>query len=295
MTPRLAGQLAGLVAVASWGGYMALTRAGVNQGLHVADFFMLRFGVAGLVMLAFIPRQWAGLRRLGLWRVLLLSVLVGPLFTLLAVAGYRYAPLTHGAVVQPVTVTVVVVLGAAVFLGDRLTRQRLVGVGMAVLGVALVGFGGAGAASTTGPTWIGDLLFVGAGLLWAAFTLLLKKWRVDPVLATAAVTVVPALAVVPLFIAFDTFGRLLALPGGALAGQMLVQGVMSGVIALIAFGMAVKHLGAGASALFPAMVPVAATLIGVPLTGEAPAPLQAVGLVLATAGLVSAMVRWRRG
>ena len=131
-------------------------------------------------------------------------------------------------------------------------------------------------------------------MLWGAFTLLLRRWRVDPLVATGAVVVLSALVVVPGFVAFDTFGRLLALSPGMLLAQAFVQGVLSGVVALIAYGIAVRNLGAAASAVFPAMVPVAATLIGVPITGEAPAPVQAVGLVLATAGLVGSMVSWRR-
>ena len=56
-----------------------------------------------------------------------------------------------------------------------------------------------------------------------------------------------------------------------------MQGIASGVIALIGFGEAIRRLGAGGAALFPSLVPAAAVLIGIPVTQELPAPLQAAG------------------
>jgi drug/metabolite transporter (DMT)-like permease len=109
------------------------------------------------------------------------------------------------------------------------------------------------------------------------------------VLATAIVSVASAAIVLPSFLAFDSVARLAALSPAALASQIVVQGILSGIVAVVAFGLAVRRLGAGSAALFPSLVPVAATVIGVPVTGELLSTAQAAGLAVATIGLVWAM------
>lgn len=290
LTPAVLGQLTGIVAVLSWGSYLALARAGVNGGLQPSDFLVLRFGTAGLFMLPFLLLRWPALRILGFRKAVALTLLAGPPFILLGVGGYAFAPLAHGAVLQPVTVTIFGLASATILLGKTLTLRRLAGVAAAVAGVALVGLGSAALdAGAAGQAWIGDLLFVAAGLLWVGFTICLKRLQVDPVLATATVSVLSALVVLPGFALTDGVDRLAALTPSMLVAQVVVQGVLSGIVAVLAYGMAVKHLGAGPAALFPSLVPVAAVLIGVPVTGEAPSIVQIAGLIIATLGLLFAM------
>ena len=65
---------------------------------------------------------------------------------------------------------------------------------------------------------------------------------------------------------------------------------------MLAYSRAVMLLGAARAALFPSLVPVLAILIGVPLTGEVPDPVQFAGLALVMAGLLAAIhVLRRRG
>lgn len=293
--PVLIGQLAGIFAVLGWGGYMALARAGMNQGLHAADFLVLRYGVAGVLTLPVLLTRGAALRRLGPWRAVALAAVAGPPFILFGVGGYHFAPLAHGAVIQPVTVTIVVTIVSAAFMGEALSRHRMAGVLIALAGVALVGFGAPGPVADAGAAWIGDLFFFVAGLLYAAFTLLMRRWRIDPLLGTTVISVLSAAAILPWFLTVDTMGRILALPPAALAMQLLVQGVISGVVAVLAFGITIRNLGAGPAGLFPSMVPVAATLIGIPLTGEFPTHVQAAGLLIATSGLLVAILPRRAG
>ena len=289
--PVLIGQLAGLFAVFGWGAYLALARAGMNQGLHTTDFLLLRYGIAGLLLLPFVPARLPALKQLGPWRAIALAAVAGPPFILFGVGGYHFAPLAHGAVIQPVTVTIVVTFIATTFMHEPLTRQRLIGVLIALTGVILVGLAAPGATSNSDHAWIGDLLFAAAGLLYAAFTLLMRQWRVDPMLGAIAISVLSAAIVIPSFLAFDTATRILAQPPAALFTQILVQGLLSGVLAVLAFGVTIRNLGAGPAALFPALVPVAASLIGIPVTGEAPTPLQITGLLIATTGLLVAVIR----
>jgi len=284
------GVAAGLVAVFCWAVYLAMSRAGVTgDGLHAADFAVLRFAPAGLLMLPLLLRRGiVDLGGLGWWRGLALTAFAGPAFILLAAGGYEFAPLAHGAVLQPATVTVMGATLAWLVLGERPGLGQAVGVPLMLIGLVLVAGGGGAAIAGA---WRGDLMFVGAGLLWAGFALLLRRWKVEAWLATAVVSVLSALLVLPAFTLFVGFERLAALPPTTLALQLLAQGVLSGVVAIWAFSLSVALLGSARASLFPGLVPVSTVLIGIPLAGEWPLPIQIAGLATVTFGLALAVRR----
>jgi drug/metabolite transporter (DMT)-like permease len=289
---RLSGWLWGGTAALVWGGYMAFARAGVVGGLAPIDFALLRFLPAALIMLPFLARR--GLRDaggIGWGRGAVLTALAGPAFILLGTLSFLWAPLAHAAVLQPGMVTLGAMALAVLLLGERVPGLRWVGAGVVVAGLALV----SGAGLTGGEAWRGDLCFVAAGLLWALFTVASRRWRVDPLAATAVVSVLGGLVAVPLWLALGDASALLAQGWGVIGVQALVQGPLSGVLAVYAFSRAVAALGAARAALFPAMVPVVAVLLGLPVAGEWPTAGQWLGLAVVMAGLPVAMGLLRRG
>lgn len=292
--PVAIGLASGLAASLLWGLYLAMSRAGIVGGLAGLDIAVLRYGVAGLVMLpVFLGPGLALLRRIGWARGAALALLAGPPFVLAGVGGYAFAPLAHGALIQPATVTLASLALAALVLGERPGRARLLGVAVIVLGLAVVA--GPGLFQGGAATPLGDAMFLAAGLMWAGFTVLSRRWGVAPLEGTAVVSVLSALALLPALALTGSLERLAALPAGVLLGQALVQGVLSGVVAVLAFTSAVRALGASRAAVFPALVPATAMLIGIPVAGEWPAPLQLLGLlvVLAGLGLASGVLRPR--
>ena len=66
--------------------------------------------------------------------------------------------------------------------------------------------------------------------------------------------------------------------------QALGQGILAGPAALYLFAVSIQLLGAGRAAVFPAMVPALALLVGWLLIGEAPTTLQGAGLVTVLLG-----------
>ena len=232
-TPVQAGIGFGLLAALIWGSYLALARAGANQGLTAHDIAFLRFAIADPIMLPFLLRHSpATLAGVGWRRAAVLVLLVGPLFILVGVGGYQFAPLAHGAVFQPAALTLGGMALAALLLSDALTRTRIVGAATIIVGLALIAGPGLLAGGSSAP--LGDVMFVAAGLMWALFTALARRWQIGPMAATATVSVLSAAIYVPWFLTAETFDRLAALPVGALAAQVIVQGALSGVVAVIA-------------------------------------------------------------
>ena len=267
----------------------AAARAGIVGGLDAADLIFARYLFAGAIMLPLLL-YWGlpTLAGIGLGRALVLTVLGGAPFALLQTGGYEFAPLAHGAIIAPSTVTIVSTIGAAIFLRERLGRAHLAGAAVVLLGIGLIGWDGISqsAADVGGRAWLGDLLFIASSLLWAGFTLLLRHWRLPALRATAVVAVLSMAIATPVYLSWKGLDHLMALPLGVLAFQGVVQGGLQGVITMVAYSQAVVLLGVSRAVLFPAIVPAISVLVGIPIVGEIPGALQIGGLILVTIGLL---------
>jgi len=272
----------------------AITRAGILGGVQVVDMVFARYVVAALIMLPLLLRFGLfDLAGIGLKRSLVLAVLGGAPFAALQTGGYGFAPLAHGAVIAPSTVTIVSTIGAALFLHERLDRNHLLGAAIVLLGVLLIGWDGI--AQPSGErACLGDLLFFASSVLWAGFTLLMRHWRLSALRATAVVAVLSGVVTTPAYLLLSSAEHLRALPLGTLAFQGLVQGGLQGAFAMLAFSQAVVLLGVSRAVLFPALVPALSVLIGIPIVGEFPSLLQIAGLILVTLGLLTTIGLLRR-
>lgn len=282
------GWVYGSAAALIWGGYLAVSRQGIAAGLHAADLAFLRYATAGLLLLPWLvgrsPHRLAGI---GWTKRIVLALLAGPLFVLAGASGYHFAPLAHGAVIQLGMLTLMGIVLAAVLVGERPGKGRLVGLAVLILGLVVTA--GPSLIQGTSTAWIGDLLFALAGSMWALFSVLQRRWSVSPIAATAVVSVLSAVVYSPLYLLREGIASLVDVGPAMIAEQILVQGVLSGVIALFAFSEAVQELGPGRAALFPALAPAVAILLGIPVTGEFPTMPQIVGLIVLTTGLVIAV------
>lgn len=272
-------------------------RAGILGGLLAVDMIFARFIVAGLIMLPLLVRFGVrDLAGIGWRRALVLTFLGGAPFALLQTGGYGFAPLAHGAVIAPSTVTIVSTIGAALFLRERLSRNHLVGAAIVLGGIVLVGWDGLVQPSDE-RAWLGDLMFFVSSVLWAGFTLLLRHWRVPALRATAVVSVLSCLVATPVYLTAMGTAHLQALPLGSLAFQGLVQGGLQGAVTMVAYSQAVMLLGVSRAVLFPAIVPAVSVMLGIPIVGEIPSVLQVAGLGLVTLGLLTTVgtFRWFSG
>jgi drug/metabolite transporter (DMT)-like permease len=143
--------------------------------------------------------------------------------------------------------------------------------------------------SAGGSAWLGDTLFTVSAVLWALFTVGVRRWRVVPLPATAAVWVL-ALPYVPLYAALAG-RRVLDAPRGEVVFQALFQGLGVAVAALALYAWAIRVLGDGLASLFMPLVPVFAVLLGVAVLGEVPAAVQLVGIAGVVVGMVWAVRR----
>lgn len=288
------GYLCGCVLALGASLSFATARAGVIHGLSPGDLVLMRFGVSGLVLLPLLLR-WglATLAGIGWRRGLILTVLGGPAFALMQMGGYAFAPLAHGAVIHPASVTILSTGIAAVLLGERLSGTHLIGAALVIGGIVLISWQGLQVAAGAG-SWIGDVLFLVSAMLWAGFTVLIRRWRVPAIRAMSVVSFLSLIVVLPGYLAWYGPAYLQDRPVLPMMTQALVQGLMQGVVALTAYSQAIRVLGVSRAVLFPAMVPAVSILIGIPVVGESPNATQVTGLLLVTVGLLCAIGVFQR-
>ncbi|MGH7313171.1 MAG: DMT family transporter [Candidatus Rokuibacteriota bacterium] len=190
-------------------------------------------------------------------------------FAVLAAWGLRLVP-TGRSVVLAYTAPLWVIPGAVLFLGERLTRRRLAGVVIGLLGL-LVLFNPLAFDWTSRDVVLGNGAIIGAAILWAASILHIRghRWHATPFdlvpweMLLATVILIPTAVVAADAPAVEWDGRLVAL--------LLYAGVPGTAVAYWATAVASRNLPAVTTALGLLTTPVvsvaAATLwLGEPLT-----------------------------
>ena len=210
-----------------------------------------------------------------------ITILGGPGLALISYSGFLLVPLGHGGVIQPSCAALGGLLLATLALKEPLPAARAVGAAVIVIGLAVIG--GEAIATIGAHGLVGDLSFALAGFFFATFGMLLRRWRIAPMRATAVISVL-SLAGVPAYWALFGFARLLAVEPWENLLQALVQGILAGPGAIYLFTRSVVLLGAGRAAVFPSLVPGFTMLIGFLALGEVPSLAQLAGFAIVLVG-----------
>lgn len=269
----------GLVTVLIWAVWIVGMRQAATVHLPVAWIGLLRYAVPAIVLL---PFWW----RIGLWPrgvdKRLLALMVGgagaPFFVMVAF-GIRFAHAADVGVLLPGTMPVFVAILSAVFDGERFGRFRIAGFGLVFAAMLVVG----GPALISGEG-VGRFLIPCAALLWAAYTLAFRRAGIGAFPAAGLIAAWSAIILLP-FALIEGPAALLAADPMIIAGQVLSQSILSGIIALVCYGVAVRLLGASRAALLSALVLVFSALLAIPVLGEVPSGATIVAIILAMAGV----------
>ncbi|HSP51106.1 MAG TPA: DMT family transporter [Pseudolabrys sp.] len=279
----LIGVLCGIGAALGWAAGFVAAKHGVTIGFSPADLALHRFLWSGLLLMPLVLRDGiTDLGGIGWGRGLVMSVLSGPPQAMIAYTGFMLVPLGHGTTIQPACAALSGLILATLVLGERPTGQRIIGgttiiAGLLVFGVESI--------TTIGSHGVGgDLLFATAGLFWATFGILLRYWRVSGTRAVAAVGALSVVVFAPLHALLVGYGGILRMGLAENLLQVVVQGILAGLLPIYLFARAVILLGAGRAATFPALVPGFSMIIGYLALGVVPSIPQIVGLVIVVIG-----------
>ena len=284
------GIVCALSVVVLWSSFHLVSRIGVQSNLTPYDLVTLRVGVSGIIMLPVLVRH--GIGHLRFWQALVLALIAGPGFGLTAFSGYQFAPVAHGGAILAGAIPLFAVPIAVVVLGERLGVWKLLGLIAIFPSIPFLiadSFTGVGNAQ-----WRGDVLFLGGALCWAAIAVLARAWRVEPVRGTAIVAVLSMIIFVPVHFAFLPT-NLDTAPLIDIGGQALFQGVFSMIVSLLLFTRAVSLLGASLTTMITASVPATAAIAAAILLDEPLSAFTIAAIVLATVGMLGALIGTKRG
>jgi probable blue pigment (indigoidine) exporter len=260
----------------SWGSgyYVTETYLPPDRPLFGALVRALPFGLLLLALRPRLPR--------GVWwaRALLLGTLnVGAFFVLIFVAAYRLP----GGLASTLTATapVMMMLLAWALVRERPRAASLAGAAVGFAGVALLVLRGGAAVDP-----VGVAASFGAVAMSSLGYVLVKRWTppVDMLTFTAWQLVAGGLVLLPVALVIE--GAPPSLDLRSLGGFAYLGGAAT-VVANALWFRGLRELPAAAVSLVGLLNPVAGTVVGVALAGEAFGAPQALGMLLVLGGIVA--------
>lgn len=279
------GRGAALLTVMIWSGWVVLTRLAVTTTFTVWDMAVFRYVIPALVLAPTAVRNGLRSGRLGWPGSLVMSVGAGVPFLLLFALASRLAPAAHiGGVLSTVMPMMAAVL-AYLFLGERLGAVKVAGLALIFAGVLMLG--AVSVLFTVGQEWRGHALLFTAASLWACYTVALRGSGVSSFHGTAIVCSLSS-AVVLTALALGAPSHLATAPLDQIALQAVYQGLLTGVVAMSSYNLAVRRLGAASASAFISLVPGGASLLGWAILGEEIGLPSMIGIVVVSLGVALA-------
>jgi drug/metabolite transporter (DMT)-like permease len=276
------GALCGLAAVCIWAGFIVVSRLGVKTSLTPWDVVAIRFSVAGFLLLPYLLRQGLAFDRLGWTGVAAIIMGCGAPMVLLVNVGLLFAPAAHGGALFPGVMPLMVAILAAAILKEAFTPQKTVGLALIVTGAIGIVWITGGALGTRQN--IGHGLFLAAGLVWACYTVAMRRARLDGLHAAAIAGVGSLVLYLPAYTLVAGTSVFKA-PPFDIALQAIVQGILTAIVALLLYGRMVRLLGATAGAAFVALTPAMTAIIGIPILGEWPSAIDCLAIAMISIGV----------
>ncbi len=307
LSPKTIGILAAVVTVLIWTSFIVIARASADPArgglLNPFDIVYARIWGASLILLPWgwwlvrrdrRTQPWAGslmgFSPLPLRQTLIAGVFGGLLYGMFAYSGFVFAPAGHASVLMPGSLPLWTALLAVFILGDRITPTRALGLVLIVAGDLLVGGTSLLHALDGSGVWRGDVLFILAAMVWSTYSVLVRRFALDAVRATIAITVLAFFTYVPVYTVLLWLqwvpGRVWIAPWRDVAFQMFFQGVGSVVISGMTFTKMIQHFGPVRSTMITALVPGLSAVAAVIFLGEPLAWNLLAGLALVTTGIV---------
>jgi drug/metabolite transporter (DMT)-like permease len=278
------GLFAALAAALVGSAWQLISRHGVTTTLGPLDIALLRYGIPALLLCPFLFGKQRVVAKAPRIALALLVIGGGLPFGLLVLAGAQWAPASHMGLFMAGSLPLFTAIGARIHKGEKVQGVRLIGLCCIALGMALFAVGSFRPGSLS---WQGDLLFLAAAMLWAVYSLAFGHCGLTPWQGAAFVNGWSMLLLLPL-LWFTGTPRLLGAPWPDVALQAVGQGVVAGVLGLVAYAVAISHLGAARASLSAAAVPVLTTLGAASFMGEPITAAVVLALMLVVPGIVLA-------
>lgn len=278
----LRGALYGLATVSIWVSWIVAARLGLRTSLTPWDITAIRCGVSGVILLPYLLRVGVPVGGRGGTGLAAIVLGGGAPMVLVAYGGLQFAPAAHAASLFTALIPLLVAILAAILLGESFTIAKQIGLALIVTGAVLIVSGAGGALGSRQN--IGHAMFIGAAVLWAGYTVAMRKAKLGGLHAAAIAAVGSLITYVPVYAAVFG-GRMFDAPWRDFALQAVVQGLLTPIISYWTYGRAVSILGASSGSAFAALSPAITALVSIPLLGEWPGMGDWIAILLISGGV----------
>jgi drug/metabolite transporter (DMT)-like permease len=274
-----------LIAILIWGGAYVVTKGGLSE-LPPMMFALLRYGVASIVLvpLALARGGLAKLPRPVPWKTLILMAISGvSLYYFLFNGALFYTTASQVALIQSSFPAIVAIM-AVLWLRERLSRRRIVGIVLAIAGVVLIVARSETDASAQDPV-LGNLLAFASVLAWSVYTMLAKRLaKADAIAVTAVVAVLGTIMLVPAAViekgdislsSISTDGWL----------RIIYLGALASAAAYLLYNRALRDIDASLAGTFVNLSTVLGVIAGVIFLDESITPLAILGGAMVLGGV----------
>ncbi|UUL75793.1 DMT family transporter [Pseudarthrobacter sp. Fe7] len=272
---RLVALLSLLGATLFWAGNYVVG-AGAVQSIDPLSLVFLRWAIAlvPLLVIAQLVERPCWRSVLAAWPWLLALSICGLLgYNLLLYFALAHTDAFNASLINAFN-PALITLAAALFLRERLTPTAVAGVVTALAGVLIVISGGdVGKLAATG-FGTGEVLMVGAVVVWTAYTVIGRLApKIPPITATAVQAAVAVAVLAP--VRFATGGPALPATGDALASLLFIA-IFPSVLSYVLWNRALTVLPAGGAGVFLNLITVFTAVLTI-LAGHVHTAAQLVG------------------
>ena len=279
---KLHGTLWAALTVIVWSAWPAFTRLAVTESVTPADIVLLRYGIGGLILLPVLLRLAGSMPRHAWLEGLWFALLQGAPLAMLTAQGLALAPaghLTLSTGLMPLFTSLL----CFYFLGEAISRLRKYGLALITLGALAIG--GVSIASIHLDYWKGDILFVCAGMLGSVYLLRMRRSGLSALQGAALLSVYSLLIYLPFFVFFFWgSSKLTQILVSDLLFQGFYQGVLMGALTIFSLGRSTMLIGAPATAMSLALLPVASFLLAFFILDEVPTFFEILGAIAISLG-----------
>lgn len=260
-----------LLPMVVWGSAFAVTKVLIDlwPPFTVA---LARVGIGTLVLLPLAISRHQRSTHLPWGTIWCMGLLGVTLYYLTFNLSMVYISASQGALVQA-SIPAMTALVAVVWLRERATALRWLGIALSVAGVLIVFSGNGSAAGQS--SLLGNSLMFASVVCWALYTALAKRAaNFEPLVITVSVMGTGTLLLLP-FSAYEIMsGELQPLPVTGWLGLVYLGGVASG-LAYALYNASLRHLDASAVGVYTNLIPIVGVLTGIVFLGE-PLSLRAI-------------------
>jgi drug/metabolite transporter (DMT)-like permease len=275
------GVAAAACAACIWSSWTVVSKLAVSADIAPLDLAAVRFATSGIISIPVVfylkPYKNISIPRIGA-----LAASGGVPYVLLLYFGFAYAPASHGGVLVNGVVPALAMLFRSLSTSSRPTSRELGGVVSVIAGVCLVV---TGTDKSVGAHGTGDLIFLCAACLFAAFIVLSAKWKCTPAQVLMSLSLTGFVLYLPCWWLWSPHA-VLAVPYHALLLQILYQGVLAPVVGMLLISRASVLCGPITVATILSSVPALSTLLSATLLAEPVSALNWLGIGVGTVGLL---------